>query len=182
VLGRLADTALPYLHTLARGQNHIDQGDFTELFKDLPWFIAESALTAAGGQRLPQHVGQKTNQDVCAHAMLSVVPYRPDLQVRLVHAKGGFGFGELHVGAPQLLRRPVDHVAAQPVAAFTPPRPLPPTLYLRPPQLREVLGMHPYAHIEQPRRTCVSFQEPSYAALHGARFLPTFATTCGDLH
>jgi hypothetical protein len=65
---------------LVRGQNHIDQGDFTELFKDLPRFIAESALTAAGGQRLPQHIGQKAHQDVCGtHAMLSVVPYRPDL-------------------------------------------------------------------------------------------------------
>ena len=131
MFGRLADAALAYLHTLARGQNHVDQGDFTELFKYLPRFIAESALMAAGGQRLPQHIGQKTNQDVCAHAMLAVVPYRSDLQVRLVHAKGGLGFRELHVGAPQLLRRPVDHVAAQQVATFTPARPLPPTLHLR---------------------------------------------------
>src|SRR5712691_7462337 len=180
MFGRLADAALAYLHTLARGQNHVDQGDFTELFKYLPRFIAESALMAAGGQRLPQHIGQKTNQDVCAHAMLAVVPYRSDLQVRLVHAKGGLGFRELHVGAPQLLRRPVDHVAAQQVATFTPARPLPPTLHLRPAQLREALGIHLYTHFEQSRRTRVSFQEPPYATLHGARWLPTFATARGN--
>ena len=75
----LTDAALTYFQAIARGQDHLHQGDFTELLKHLPWFIAESALTAAGGQRLPQHIGQKTHQDVCAHAMLSVVPYRPDL-------------------------------------------------------------------------------------------------------
>ena len=79
MFGRLADAALPYLHTLARGQNHVDQTDLAEFFKYLPWLIAESALTTAGGQRLPQHIGQKTDQDVCAYAMLAVVPYRSDL-------------------------------------------------------------------------------------------------------
>jgi hypothetical protein len=45
----------------------------------LPWLIAESALTKAGGQRFPQHIVQKTYQDVCAYAMLAVVTYRSDL-------------------------------------------------------------------------------------------------------
>jgi hypothetical protein len=46
-----------------------------ELFKHLPRLIAESGLVAAGRQRLPQHISQKTHRDVCAHAMFSVVPY-----------------------------------------------------------------------------------------------------------
>ena len=79
MFGRLADAAFAYLHAMARGQDHVDQTDLTEFFKYLSWLIAESALTTAGGQRLPQHVGQKTHQDVCAHAMFAVVPYWSDL-------------------------------------------------------------------------------------------------------
>jgi hypothetical protein len=139
VLGGLADAVLSNIDIIARGQDHVDQGDLREFFKHLPWFMAESGLAAIGGQRLPQHIGQKTHQDVCAHVMLLVMPYRPDLQVRFVHAKSGFGFCELHVRAPQFLRRPIRHGAALQVAALTPARPLSPTLHRGPAQLREAL-------------------------------------------
>jgi hypothetical protein len=59
MFGRLADAALVHLHTIARGQDHVDQTDLTEFFKFFPWLIAESALSA-GCQRLPQHRPENT--------------------------------------------------------------------------------------------------------------------------
>ena len=50
VFGRLADAALPELHSVACGQNHVDQSDVGKLFKHLPRLIAETGLAAAGRQ------------------------------------------------------------------------------------------------------------------------------------
>src|SRR5262250_2430637 len=64
VFGRLADATFPDLHSVACRQNNIDQSDVGKLFKHLPRLIAETRLAAAGRQRLPQHVSQKTDQDM----------------------------------------------------------------------------------------------------------------------
>jgi hypothetical protein len=47
--------------------------------------------------------------------------------------------------------------------------------------LRKALGIDLHLHVEQSRRTGVSFPEPPHTTLHRARFLPALATTRGDL-
>jgi hypothetical protein len=55
----------PDLHSVACGQNHIDQSDVGKLFKfkHPPRLIAETGLTA---QRLLQHVSQKKQTKIWA--------------------------------------------------------------------------------------------------------------------
>jgi len=107
----------PDLHSVACGQNHIDQSDVGKLFKfkHPPRLIAETGLTA---RRLLQHVSQKNRPRYGRRR----VPHRADLNVRFVHAQSSFGLGELHIGAPQLFGRPIRHIAAQEAAPFTPTR------------------------------------------------------------
>ena len=53
-------------------------------------------------------------------------PDRADRQLTLVDAEGGLGFGELDIGPPQRLGRPVGDVGAQHVAVFAVGRPFVP--------------------------------------------------------
>ena len=82
-------------------------------------------------------------------------------------AERRLGFGQLDVRPPQFLRAPVQHIAAQHVAAFTELRPATPAFPLGPrhAQPRRLLG-HP--HLEQPRRPAVLAQQPPDLPLHRA--------------
>ena len=63
-------------------------------------------------ERLPQHVSEKADQDVCLDAALFMMPDRTDAEIRLLDAEGGLGFTELNVGLPQLFVGPVVDVAS----------------------------------------------------------------------
>ena len=51
-------------------------------------------------ERLPEHVGQKADQNVRLDAGLFVMPDRTDAQIGLLNPEGGLGFAELNVGLP----------------------------------------------------------------------------------
>jgi len=72
-------------------------------------------------QGFPEHVGEEADEDVCLHAVLAPMPDRPDGQLALLDAEGGFG---LDVGAPQVPGTPVRDVGAEHVAAFAVARPV----------------------------------------------------------
>src|SRR5205807_4616349 len=67
---------------------------------------------------LPQYIGEEANKDVRLYPSGLVVPDRADGQITLVNAERRFGLGELDVGFPKLLGRPVLDVGAQDVAAL----------------------------------------------------------------
>ena len=66
---------------------------------------------AALRERFPEHVGQKTHEDVGLDALRFLVPDGTDAQVAFVDAKRSFGLGELGIGAPQFFGAPVGHVS-----------------------------------------------------------------------
>jgi hypothetical protein len=98
VFGRPAEAALAHHQALAGGQRNLHQRHLREPLKDLPPVIAESRRATPLGQRLPQQLSQKATQDVRLHALLLLVLNGSWIQIDLVNAKRGFGFGELDVG------------------------------------------------------------------------------------
>src|SRR3989442_5954431 len=106
-----------------------------------PEFIEDRARTPAEAraslpllERLPQHVGEETDEDVGLDAVGALVPHRTNCQLALLDAERRLDVRELDVGAPQVLGRPVRHIGAQHVAAFAPPRPVIPLGPRRPRQ------------------------------------------------
>src|SRR3989454_6788462 len=99
---------------------------------------------------------RSSDLDVCLHPLRPLVPDGPDRQITLVDAEGGFGFGELDVGPPQVLCGPPRHVRPQDVAAFCLLRPLGPFRPLAPRELqpRGPLRGRPHLDLERPRRVC----------------------------
>ena len=77
-------------------------------------------------ERLPQHIGEEANQDVGLHALLLLMPDGTDRQVALVDPKGRLRLGQLDVGSPERLGRPIADVGAQHVAALGVARPIVP--------------------------------------------------------
>ena len=117
--GGTADATLANGRAGARRQHHVDQLDLAQLVEHFAWLIAQTSALAPLGQCLPQHVGQKADEDVCLDAMFFLVPDGTNLQVGLVNAKSCFRFGQLHVRLPQILGAPVGDVGAQQITAFT---------------------------------------------------------------
>ena len=98
-----------------------DGGEFLE---DGAWAVAE---TGAGSATAPASSTARRPGSTpgCGRARdPALMPDRPERQVALVNAESGFGFGELDVGSPQRLGRPVGDVGAQHVAAFAVARPV----------------------------------------------------------
>lgn len=89
-----------------------------EFLKDGVRRVAQAGAALPLLERLPQHIGQEAHQYVREDALLALVPDRPDRQLAFVDAKGRRGLGELDVGPPQRLGRPVADIGAQHVAAF----------------------------------------------------------------
>ena len=75
-------------------------------------------MAASLSECFPSCVDQEADEDVGLDAFGSLMPYGADTQVAFVNAKCGFGFGQLDVGAPEVVGAPVGDVAAQQVAPF----------------------------------------------------------------
>ncbi len=103
---------------------------------------------APTAQRFPERVGEKANQDVGLYATLKMVPDRTQHQIALVDAKRGFGLGQLHVGAPQILAAPVGHVAAQQITSLTEASPITPVVALAPLQVGRAARVGLDAHMK----------------------------------
>jgi hypothetical protein len=104
-----------------RRQYDVGAVDGAEFLEDGAGRVAKAGAALPLLQRLPQHVGEEAHQDVGQYAVLTLVPDRPDRQLALVNAEGGFRLRELDIGAPQVLGCPVGEVGAQHVAALAVP-------------------------------------------------------------
>src|SRR2546430_15560870 len=127
--------------------------------EDRPRTVAEPGLCLPLLERLPEHVGQETDEDVRLDARGLLMPDRSDAELTLLNAKGRLGLPQLHVRLPHRLGRPVRHVGAQDVAALALARVLVP---LRP---------HAPAQAEPRRRRRVRHERDAVAA-GGARVAP----------
>ena len=140
VVGRLRDAAAADVDAASRGQDDVDQVDLAQLVEHPTRLVAQAGGLNHLVQRLPEHVGQEADQDVGQHAVLSLVPDRPDPQIALVDPKRRLGLGQLDVRLPQVLGRPVGDVAAQQVTAFAQLGPIPPGVVLLPGDRRPAVG------------------------------------------
>jgi hypothetical protein len=61
-------------------------------------------------QALPQHEGEKANEDVGLDPILALVPDWTNAQLVFLDAKSSFSLCELDVGLPELLIAPVGDV------------------------------------------------------------------------
>ena len=64
MLGRLGYAAAADFYAAARGQDHVDHLDLAELIEHTAWLVAQAGGLNHLVQRLPEHVGQKADQDV----------------------------------------------------------------------------------------------------------------------
>ena len=79
----------------------LDAGAARDLLQHLPRLIAESRRPAHLCQRLPQHVPQEAHQHMRLHALLNLVPDRPQSQIALLNPERPLHrFGQLYVRLP----------------------------------------------------------------------------------
>src|SRR5258707_5493587 len=107
-------------------QNNVGAVNGGEFLEDSSRAVAQPSAALPLLEGFPHRVGEKADQDVAEHAILLLMPDRPDRQVALVDAECRLGLTELDVGSPQRLRRPVGDVGAQHIAAFAVARPVVP--------------------------------------------------------
>ena len=130
VFGRLTDAAFPNFNPVSGREDHIHQTELGQFIKHLAGFISQPRSYTELRQRLPQDVCQKANQKVSLDPFLLLMPDWTNLQVLFLYAESVLRFGQLDVGFPELLRRPIPDVAAEHVAPFTQRRPLHPSFFV----------------------------------------------------
>ena len=84
-----------------------------KLFQDGARGIAEACTLLPHLEALPQHEGEKADEDMSLHAILALMPDRTDVELVLLDPKSGFGLCELDIGFPELLIAPVGDVGTQ---------------------------------------------------------------------
>ena len=89
-----------------------------ELFQDDARGIAETCAALPHLESLPQHEGQKADEDMSLYAILALMPDRTEVELVLLDTKSGFGLSELDVGLPQLSIAPISDVRAQEIGAL----------------------------------------------------------------
>ena len=112
VIGRFRHAAFADFDAVAGRQDDVDAANLREFLQDAAGLVAEARFLTQGGQRFPEHVRQKADQNVGQHTVLFLVPDRPNAQVALVNSKRRLRFGELDVCLPEFLVAPVADVAA----------------------------------------------------------------------
>jgi hypothetical protein len=104
---------------VCRGRQHdIVRLNARKLFKNRARRISEPCTLLPHLKALPQHEGEKANQDMGLNAILALMPDRPHLELVLVDAESGLGLGELNIGFPQLSIAPIADVGAQQIGAL----------------------------------------------------------------
>jgi hypothetical protein len=71
-----------------------------KLFENGTRRISEPCALLPHLQTLPQHEGEKANQDMRLNAVFALMPDRPHLELIFLDAESGFGLGELDIGFP----------------------------------------------------------------------------------
>ena len=114
----LGDAAQADLAVGCGWQDDVVRLNACEFFEDGARRIAETCALLPHLEALPQHEGEKADQDMRLHAIGALVPDRPHVQLILLDAEGRFGLGELDVGLPELLIAPIADVRAQQISAL----------------------------------------------------------------
>src|SRR5207253_9199862 len=111
---------------LGQRQHDVRALDAAEFIENRPRAVAQPRLALPLLQRLPEHIGEEAHQDVRLDPLGLLMPDRPERELTLLDAEGGFGLRELHVRPPPRLSVPVGDIGAQHVTALAVPRPLGP--------------------------------------------------------
>ena len=100
------------------GQHHVVRLEACKFFENGTRGVAEASTALPHLQALPQHEGQKADENMCLHAILALVPDRTQIQLIFLDAEGGLGLGQLDVSLPELLIGPVLDVRTQKIGAL----------------------------------------------------------------
>ena len=114
----LGDAAQADIAVRLGGQDDVVGLDARELVEDGARGVAEAGALLPHFQALPQHEGEKADQDVSPDAIGALVPDGTQVELVLLDAERGFGLGELDIGFPELLVAPVCDVGAQQIGAL----------------------------------------------------------------
>lgn len=109
----LRDATQSDLAHRGRRQNDILGLDVCQFFEDGPRRITETGALLPHLQVLPQNEGAEADEDLGLHAILALMPDRPDTQFVRLDPEGRFGLGKLDVGFPNPLFGPSGDVGAK---------------------------------------------------------------------
>src|SRR5260370_18093235 len=109
----LGDATQTYLAVGGGWQHDIIRLNARELFEHGSWGIAETSAALPHLEALPQHEGEKADEDMCLHAILALVPDGTKVELVFLDAESSFGLGELDIGFPELSIPPILDVRTQ---------------------------------------------------------------------
>ena len=89
-----------------------------EFFQDAAWGIAETGVALPHLEALPQHEGEKADQDMGLNAILALMPDRTYVQLILLDTESGFSLCELDIGLPELSIAPIFDIRTQQIGAL----------------------------------------------------------------
>src|SRR5438128_5276539 len=141
-----------------------------ELFKEGTRAVTESGADHPLFECLPEHVGEKADQNVRFDPSGLVMPDRADRKIALVNAERRLRFSELNVGLPEILGRPVLDVRAKDVTALAGAQPVIPFRSDAPRETqprrhsRVIIDAHRVASC----RASIPFEEPADLSLDAA--------------
>ena len=101
----LGDAAQADLAVGCGWQDDVVRLNACELFEYRARRVSETCALLPHLEALPQHEGEKADEDMSLNALRALVPDRPHVQLILLDTESGFGLGELDVGFPELLHR-----------------------------------------------------------------------------
>src|SRR5271166_3757696 len=81
-------------------QHHVVRLDARQFLEDGARRVAETGTALPHLQTLPQHEGEEADEDVSLHAVLALMPDRPDGQLLLLDAERRLRLSELDVRLP----------------------------------------------------------------------------------
>ena len=99
----LSDAPQTDLAMRCGGQHHVVRVDACKFLENGTRGVAEASTALPHLQALPQHEGQKADENMGLNAILALVPDRTQIQLIFLDAEGGLGLGELDVSLPELL-------------------------------------------------------------------------------
>src|SRR5207244_2031308 len=88
------DAAQTDLATVLGRQDDIGALNAAEFVEDRARALAEAGASLPLLERLPQHVGEKADEDVGLHAVGALVPDGTNPELALLDAEGGLGIGQ----------------------------------------------------------------------------------------
>jgi hypothetical protein len=125
-------TTADFYALFSRRHYDVDQTDLAQFIKHVSLFVPQPCFLRHFLHRFPEYVGEEADQNMRLDAVLLLIPDRSNAEIAFVDSERGFGLGQLDVRLPKILRRPVDDVRPQQLAAFVKAGSLAPRVVFRP--------------------------------------------------